>query len=154
MATLYFDSSGLVRRYVNERGSAWVQALTEPTAGHVCVIAQITGAEMIAAVMRRLRRGDTTLADAETAFSNIESDFSDDYFLLETSLARIREAMDLAKVYGLRGYDSVQLATALFLHTQCRVLGQPDPILITSDVELAAAATAEGLIVDDPNAHP
>ncbi len=153
MATLFFDSSGLVKRYVGETGTAWVQALNDPQAGHNRVIAEITGVEMTAAVSRRLRRGDTTAADAAAAISDIEADFTDDYFLLETSQARIREAMTLTQTHGLRGYDAVQLATALFLRDQCRVLGQPDPIVITSDVELAAAAIAEGLAVDDPNAH-
>jgi predicted nucleic acid-binding protein len=154
VATLFFDSSGLVKRYVAEIGTAWVQSLNAPTAGHDRVIAQITGAEMIAAITRRLRRGDIAPADAATAISDIEADFANDYFLLETSLARIREAMMLARIHGLRGYDAVQLASALFLRDQCRTLGQPDPIFITADKELTAAAIVEGLAVDDPNTHP
>ncbi len=154
MATLFFDSNGLVKRYIAETGSGWVQALNAPAAGHVRAIAQITGPEMIAAVTRRLRRGDTTPADAMTAMTEIEADFAGDYFPLEISLGRVQEAMALAQVHELRGYDAVQLAVALFLRLQCRVLGQPDPILITADAELAAAAVREGLPVDDPNAHP
>ncbi len=154
MATLFFDSSGLVKRYIAETGTSWIQSLNAPEAGHDRVIAQITGPEMVAAVTRRLRRGDTAPTDADAAISDIEADFAGDYFLLEITLARIREAMALAQTHGLRGYDAVQLATALFLRDQCRVLGQPDPVFITADVELAAAAMAEGLTVDDPNAHP
>lgn len=154
MATLFFDSSGMVKRYINETGTVWVQSLNDLQAGHDRVIAEITGVEMTAAVTRRLRRGDTTAADAASAIINIEADFSGDYFLLETSQSRIREAMSLTQKHGLRGYDAVQLATALFLRVQCRTLGQPDPIVITSDVELAAAAVAEGLTVNDPNQHP
>ncbi len=33
-------------------------------------------------------------------------------------------------------------------------LGLPNPIVITADRELYAAAVAEGLPADDPNAHP
>lgn len=154
MATLFFDSSGLVKRYIAETGTAWVQSLNDPRAGHDRVIAEITGAEMTAAVTRRLRRGDTTQADAAAALSDVDADFASDYFLLETSRARVREAMALTRTHGLRGYDAVQLATALFLRDQCRALGQPDPVMITSDTELAAAAALEGLSVDDPNAHP
>lgn len=103
MATLFFDSSGLVKRYIRESGSAWVHRLNAPDAGHSRVIAQITGAEMIAAVTRRSRRGDTTAVDAAEAIAEIEADFEGDYFLLETSLARVREAMVLAHNHGLRG---------------------------------------------------
>lgn len=62
--------------------------------------------------------------------------------------------MRLAQKHGLRGYDAVQLATVLFLRDQCRAEGLPAPIVITADTELATAATAEGLAVEDPNAHP
>lgn len=86
MAILFFDSSGLVKRYIAETGTAWVQALVDPTTGHDRVVAQITGAEMIAAVTRRLRRGDTTPADAASAIAEIQADFTNDYFLLEVSL--------------------------------------------------------------------
>lgn len=153
MATLFFDSSGVVKRYVSEDGSAWVRALCEAGAGHDRVIAQITGVEMIAAVTRRLRRGDMLSADAEAAIADMEADFAEDFLLLDISPARIREAMTLARLHGLRRYDAVQLATALFLRAQCRTLGQPDPVFITADVELAGAAVAEGLTVYDPNTH-
>jgi hypothetical protein len=88
------------------------------------------------------------------ALADIEADFAGEYFLLETSRARVQEAMRLTQVHGLRGYDAVQLATALFLRDQCRLLGQPDPVMITADVELAVASAAEGLTVEDPNTHP
>ncbi|MDQ2801145.1 MAG: hypothetical protein M3Y41_00085 [Pseudomonadota bacterium] len=58
---------------------------------------------MIAAVTRRLCRGDTTPAEAAIAVSEIEADFAGDYFLLEISQARIREAMALARTHELRG---------------------------------------------------
>jgi predicted nucleic acid-binding protein len=154
MAIFFFDSSGLVKRYIAEAGSGWIQSLNDAAAGHSRVVAQITGPEMIAAVTRRERRGDTTSAEAAAAVLEIEADFAGDYVLLEVSLARIQEAMRLARKHGLRGYDSVQLAAALYLRDQCRALNQTDPILITADKELLAAGIAEGMIVDDPNMHP
>ncbi len=154
MAILFFDSSSLVKRYVAETGTAWVQELTDQAAGHRRFIAQITGVEMIAAVTRRLRRGDLAPAEAATALAEIQADFGRDYLLLEASLPRVREAMALAERHGLRGYDAVQLATALFLRGRCRAAGMPDPILIAADGELNRAAGAEGFTVDDPNQHP
>ena len=153
MAILFFDSSGLVKRNVTEIGTAWVQGIADPAAGNDRFIAQITGAEMIAAVTRRLRRGDLTPADAAFALAEINADFTRDFFLLEVSLPRVQEAMALAERHGLRGYDAVQLAAALYLRLQCRLTGQPDPVIITADRELNAAALAEGLGVDDPNTH-
>jgi uncharacterized protein len=49
----------------------------------------------------------------------------------------------------LRGYDAVQLAAALEIHSQA-----PSLTLISADTGPNAAAMAEGLLVDDPNRHP
>lgn len=67
MAILFLDSSGLVKRYIAETGSTWVQSVTNSTSGNECYIAQITGAEVVSAVTRRLRRGDLTPAAAARA---------------------------------------------------------------------------------------
>jgi hypothetical protein len=34
MATFIFDASGIVKRYLTEIGTTWVQALTDPAAAH------------------------------------------------------------------------------------------------------------------------
>jgi uncharacterized protein len=34
MAAFVFDASAIVKRYVQEIGTGWVQALTDPAAGH------------------------------------------------------------------------------------------------------------------------
>ena len=153
MAILFLDSSGLVKRYVAETGSAWVRSVTDPAGGHECFLAQISGAEVASAITRRLRRGDLTPADAVTALSGFEADFRQSFVLLENSLPRIQEAMALIRRHGLRGYDAVQLAVALHLRGLGRPFGRPDPVVITADRELTAAALAEGLAADDPNDH-
>jgi predicted nucleic acid-binding protein len=66
----------------------------------------------------------------------------------------IQQAMTLAEVHTLRGYDAVQLAAALETHRHRLSLGLLPFTLISADVALNAAASAEGLQVDDPNAHP
>ena len=53
------------------------------------------------------------------------------------------------ETYALRGYDAVQLAAALEVWAQI-----PTTILISGDGDLNAAATAEGMPVEDPNTHP
>ena len=153
MAILFLDSSGIVKRYISETGSVWVQSLTDPVNANECYVAQITGAEVASAIIRRVRRGDLTLAEAAIALSGFEADFTQNLVLLENSLPRIRDAMALIRRHGLRGYYSVQLAVALHLRGRGRSVGRPDPLLITADRELTAAARAEGFAVDDPNSH-
>jgi predicted nucleic acid-binding protein len=65
----------------------------------------------------------------------------------------IERATDLAEKHALRGYDAVQLAAALAVHSMSQSHLLPY-ILISADAELNAAAAAEGLLVEDPNQHP
>ncbi len=62
-------------------------------------------------------------------------------------------AMLLAKVHGLRGYDAVQLAAALTANDERLSVGAKALTLISADTALNAAASLEGLAIDDPNHH-
>ena len=79
MAVLFLDTSGLVKRYVTETGTAWVQSITETAAGNDSFIAQITGAEMVSAVTRRLKRGQMTPADAAIALAKFKRILSETF---------------------------------------------------------------------------
>ena len=62
--------------------------------------------------------------------------------------------MQLANAHALRAYDAVQLAAALELEARWQAAGMGSITLVSADQDLNAAATAEGLIVEDPNAYP
>jgi predicted nucleic acid-binding protein len=53
----FFDSSAIVKRYVNEKGSAWVAETTDPAIGAYVYVASITGVEVVAAFARK-RKGN------------------------------------------------------------------------------------------------
>jgi len=154
VAILFLDSSALVKHYVPEAGSAWVQAMTDPKTDNRLYVARITGVEVVAAITRRQRRGDITPNDAGIVLAAFRRDFPAAFAVVETTSVVIARAMDLAEQHGLRGYDAVQLAAALTLYDQCRALGFPAPLVISADEELNAAALAEGLTADNPNSHP
>jgi uncharacterized protein len=42
MADYFLDTSALVKRHVNEVGTAWVRSLTRPKTAHTFYIARIT----------------------------------------------------------------------------------------------------------------
>ena len=52
MAVYFFDSSAIVKRYLNERGTAWVTGLADPATGNRVYVARIAGAEVISAMTR------------------------------------------------------------------------------------------------------
>ena len=64
MAAFFFDSSGLIKRYVQEAGSAWVIGVLAPVAGHQIHVARITGVEVVSAITRRERSGGLSAAGA------------------------------------------------------------------------------------------
>jgi len=52
MAIYYMDSSGIVKRYVNEVGSPGVVSITNPASGNEVYIVRITAVEVVAALTR------------------------------------------------------------------------------------------------------
>jgi uncharacterized protein len=74
--------------------------------------------------------------------------------VVEIAPSLVDVAVDLTQKHQLRGYDALQLASALdFAARQSRV-GMSPLVLVSADRELTAAAAAEGLATDDLNAHP
>jgi predicted nucleic acid-binding protein len=154
VAAYFFDSSAIVKRYVNETGTAWVISVTDPAAGARVYVAAVTGVEVVSAITRRLVDvKNITPADAATALASFRQDFSAEYRVIAVSDPVIARAMALAELHALRGYDAVQLAAAAEINDRRQSLGAPPLIMVASDKDLLTAAATEGLIVDDPNDH-
>lgn len=135
---VYVDASALVRRYVTEVGSADVNALTAGAAA--VATALVTRAEIASALARAVRAGvldDVGGRRAQRRFSREWPDIMR-VPVTETLVAR---AEALAWAHGLRGYDAVQLASAL---TWQDALGQ-EILLATFDRQLWEAAPHAGL---------
>ena len=62
--------------------------------------------------------------------------------------------MGLTRQHRLRGYDAVQLATALTLRDSLRKRGITDLTFVSADEDLCQAAAAEGLLTENPNHYP
>jgi uncharacterized protein len=159
VAVYFFDSSGLVKRYVAEVGSGWVISLTDPSAGHRIYVANIAAVEVPAAIRKRVRMGHVATGDAATAISDFENDYASQYNPIQVTDAIIASAATLTGRHPLRAYDAVQLASALEVNAQIQALGQPAAGLlsitfISADDDLNDAAKAEGLAGDNPNNHP
>ena len=154
MAVYFLDSSAVVKRYVSESGTAWILNLTDPVVSNQLHLVRITGVEVVSAITRRTRGTSLSITDAATALSDFRYDFSRAYRIVEITASLIGHAMQLAETHALRGYDAVQLAAALDVQAYWLALNMPVLTLVSADIALNAAAIAEGLAVDDPNAHP
>jgi hypothetical protein len=153
VAGYFVDSSTLVKRYVHESGSVWLSGLVTPTAGHDIYMARITTVEVIAALTRRARGGTIAAADASEACLLFRNDVLHDYEIIEMTATLLNRAMILAETHGLRGYDAVQLAAACEVNTVYMAHNLLSLTVVSADTALNSAATGEGLLVDDPNAH-
>jgi len=154
MPAYYLDSSGLVKRYIREVGTGWVrQVCATGTLGTVH-IAQIAGVETVAAITRRVRQRTTSARDGAAAIAALKHQLISDYTIVGITDALLQQAIDLVEKHGLRGYDAVQLASALQVQALRQASSLSAIVFISADTNLNAAATAEGLAVDDPNAHP
>jgi predicted nucleic acid-binding protein len=107
VAVFFLDTSAIVKRYILETGTAWMQALTDPAAGNVHCIARSTRPETVAAITRRQRGGQIAPADAITVLNDFDQDFAQQYLIVAMSDAFIDHAAVLARTHGLRGYDAV-----------------------------------------------
>lgn len=154
MADYFFDTSALVKRHVTEAGSRWVKSLVRAKAGHRLYIARITAVEVTSAITRRQHGGDLSAAQGAAIIGHFRRHLAQRYTVIELTPAIFAEAMLLARKHRLRAYDAVQLAVALDLNERRRDAGFGPITLLSADQPLNAAATAEGMTVDDPNAHP
>ena len=154
MAVYLFDSSAIVKRYVQESGTGWVQGLAHPRAGNLIYLARITAVEVCAAIARRRRAGTITPPEAAAFLARFRLDLAQEYLALEITASLLADAMRLADAHELRAYDAVQLAAALELDGRWLAAGMSGITLVSADQDLNTAATAEGLMVEDPNVHP
>ena len=153
MADYYFDSSALIKRYVNEAGSTWVCGLFDLSLGHEAFIAAITPVEIVAAITRRARGKTMTQGDAVAACTQFRTDLQTRYPVVELTDDLLKQAMSLAETEVLRGYDAVQLAAALAVNALCIQSELPPFIFVSADDELNAVAAGRGLAIENPNTH-
>jgi predicted nucleic acid-binding protein len=154
MPAYYADSSALVKRYVAEVGSAWLAGVVDPRTRNEIFVALVSGAEIVAAIARRIRTGSITAADGAAAITAFRNHFATQYQTVLATTEIVEQAMGLAERHGLRGYDAVQLACALVVQSRLGASGGSPLTFLSADTGLNRAAQAEGLSVDDPNAHP
>jgi predicted nucleic acid-binding protein len=153
--SLYFcDSSALVKRYVAETGSAWVESIADPAVGNEIFLAATSELEITSAVIRRSRSGSISATDATHCLAQFRQDIANDYQVLEITPSLLAHPVRLIETHALRASDAIQLATVLALQAQRTAASLSSPILNSADQELNLAAVAEGLAVEDPNTHP
>lgn len=135
---VYLDASALVKRYIVERGSRETTALTADA--EMAATSMVSRAEVAAAFAKGVRAGVVSDEVARNAQRRFASDWPD-LARVSVTEALVERAERLAWEHALRGYDAVQLASAL---TWQESAGE-EIVLATFDQQLWEAAKRTGL---------
>lgn len=139
----YLDTSALVKRFVEEKGSQRVAQMIL-NEGPVAT-AKIAYAEVFAALARRHRERGLSRRGYAVALRNFRREW-EAYIRVDLRDDVLRRARHLVRRHPLRAYDAVHLATALDLQGSVgdRVT------FVAADGPLLEAAMRERLQVVDP----
>ena len=133
----YFDTSAIVPLVVDEASTELCNRLwTESTR---VVSVRLLYPEARAALARAHRIGRLTRSQLAAAIAELES-VAEEIDVIEVTADLARIAGELAQEHALRGFDAVHLAAA-------RSIADEDLVLVTGDVDLAAAGRASGISV-------
>lgn len=151
----FLDTSAILKRYRSEIGSAWVDALTDPKAGHILILSEITLAETAAALaaMHRASSG-ISRKERDDALNLFLAHCNTQYDLIALTRSTIDQAVKLTQNYKLRGCDSLQLASGLAANNARLAAGEKPLTFVAADNDLLAAANAAGLATENPNWYP
>ena len=158
MAVYYFDSSAVVKLYLAEPGSQWIEQIAEPknasqAAENLIVFAIIAIAETAAAISRHYRRGFLTEEKRQILYHQFMRDHPGRFTQLAITDDIVHNAADLTQEFTLHGYDAVHLASALSYDHLLKTEAREALIFVTADEILYQAAQTAGLIVENPNNH-
>ena len=133
---IYLDTSALIKRFVNEKGSPLVQSLMKR--GEPVATAKIAYAEIFAGLARKLREGHLPKGLYALACRQFDRDWQS-YLRVELQDDILFLARDLIQRHPLRGFDALHLASALSLKN---ALGE-EITFAAADERLLRAAGAE-----------
>ena len=137
----FLDSSAVVKRYVSEPGSAAVRRLC----AHADVaVSRIAYAEVACALARACREGVLDEGTRDRLLDQLGVDI-DAFQIVELRRSIVERTRPLAIRHALRGYDAVQLASAIAVHER-----GPSLRFWSADARLVAAARSEGLRASVP----
>jgi predicted nucleic acid-binding protein len=135
---IYFDTSALVKRFVEEPGSDVVRRFVLGEAP--VATAKITYAEVYSGFTRKWKEGHLSSSDYDMVCRDFEADW-DSYVRVELSDEILLTSRDVIRRHGLRGFDAIHLASAIHLMTAL----EERIDFAAADRRLLEAAEAEGL---------
>ena len=146
MASYYFDTSALLKLYIDEQGTEEVLSIVEDPIPNDMAIVGLTVLECRSAIRRRERSGEISKSHADQAIDRIENDALSRYFVQPLTEAVLDEARRLLDLRPLKALDALQLAGCLSIRTSVA----PPLTFVCADTRLCDAARLEGVDTINP----
>jgi predicted nucleic acid-binding protein len=134
----YFDTSALVKRYVDEPGRREVQQLLRR---HDCVTSAILPVELRSALRRRVAERTLDSSHVSEILKRVAADRAY-WTVIEVGTGVLRGAEALVSVHPLRTLDAIHVASA---HLFAARLSIADLIFVSADKRQTEVAGAIGL---------
>ncbi len=126
-----------------------MRMLIRPSSLPVVIICDATLVEMFSLLDRRRKMGNLTSTMVTAVQSSFLHHVTNRYLVEPVDTDVFVQARLLVTRHGLRTLDAVQLSAAI---NAAKTLGET-LTFISADVNLLAAAQAEGFVIDNPNNH-
>ena len=153
MTPYYLDSSAIVKRYVAEPGSDWLNVTIFQPGDAFLLTSRVTMVEVWSALARRRREASISLDHHADALHAFREDCLKQYRFVEFEESVYALAGRLIARHPLRAYDAVQLASALVAGRTLTDVGLALPAFLCADDRLLAVAQAEGFVGINPSLH-
>lgn len=150
MPTIYWDASGLAKRYTEETGREAVDALFLSIPAHRMVATPWTYAETYSILLRRLNSGILNQQAFIAAVTLLQAEivYAPGFRLLTISDDMIFASLAIMRAHNINSVDAALLST--YLRATRVQPGHQPSVLVTSDKRLERAAGAEHLHVLNP----
>lgn len=149
MALLFWDASGLAKRYTAATGRETVNAVFAQAGSHDLATTPWGYAETYSILLRKMNGGALSQAAWEKAVSALQTEVVNNpkFGLLSNGDEMVFAGTGIMRRHNLNATDAAILALLL---EYAKMPGTPPCVLIASDKRFLRAAEAEGLSTLDP----
>ena len=136
----YFDTSALVKRYVNERGRREVLQLLRQ---HECVTSAVLPVELRSGLRRRVAEGSIDATQLPPILKHVAAD-RPYWTLVEVGTDVLAAAETLVAAHPIRTLDAIHVASAQLFAARVSI---PGLTFVSGDKRQTETAVAAGLVV-------
>ncbi len=137
------DSSALVKRYVHEIGASWAKQIMDPAEGNAILVSDVAGVEVAAAPAAKHRAPQGIgQRQRNAAVALLLRRCGVEYRLVAITATVLDRAVKLTQNHRLRGYDVIQLSSALTANDVLLAQGHAGLFFVSADADLVLAASA------------